>query len=537
MNKLTASILVLAASLHAEPLPTVTRQPGEDVNSAALRTRQGLTSGPNLLFNGWGVSPAGQHVDCGDLALKILIAPDKKAAIAVCAGYNRQGVNVVSPDAGHETQFITMKEAFNGLAFSPDGKKFYVSGGDSGVITIFNYADGKASLDREVKLTADNGHIFLAGIAVHPSTGALYVCNEANHEVWMLNPDTLAREQVIAVGQHPHSCAVGGDGKHLYVSNWGSRSVSVIDMAKGARLRDITVGVRPNDMALAPDGRLFVACSGDNSVHVITTGKLEKTGPDASPARPLWAGTREIISTSLYPQSPEGSTPCGVAVSADGRTLFVANADNNDVMVVDISGDLMDDAQERGELIALVNGFIPTGWYPSAVCPTPDGQFLIVANGKGLTSRASAPPRSKSPTKLHTGILFDHPGRTFEGSLSFIAKPDAKQMAAYTEQVRKNSPYHPEHFAKAALPGDTVIPAKVGDPCPIKYVLYIIKENRTYDQVMGDMTDKRRQAHRQRRPEDHDVRRERHAQPASDRARLRAARQSVLQQRGERGRP
>ena len=481
--------LFLAGSLHAAPLPTTSRQAGEDVNSVEVRTRQSLTSGANLLFNGWGVSPAGQHVPCGDLALKILIAPDKKAAIAVCAGYNQQGVNVVSLDTKRESKFIPLKEAFNGLAFSRDGKKFFVSGGDSGVIYIFNYANGMASLDREVKPDVDTSKVFLAGIAVNPSTGALYVCNEANHEVWVLNSDTLAREQAIPVGQHPHSCAVGGDGKHLYVSNWGSRSVSVIDMKKGERLRDITVGVRPNDLALAPDGRLFVACSGDNTVHVIGTSKLEKAGPDASPARPLWAGTREIISTSLYPQSPEGSTPCGVAVSADGKTLFVANADNNNVMVVDISGDLTEEAKDRGEKIAVVNGFIPTGWYPSAVCPTPDGQFLLVANGKGLTSRASAPPRSNAPTKLHTGILFDHPGKTFEGSLSFIAKPDAKQMAAYTEQVRRNSPYHPEDIAKAPLKSDAVIPAKVGDPCPIKYVLYIIKENRTYDQVLSDMTD------------------------------------------------
>ncbi|MBI3880044.1 MAG: bifunctional YncE family protein/alkaline phosphatase family protein [Verrucomicrobia bacterium] len=481
--------LFTALAAGAATKPTAVRKPDEDVNSAAVRTRQSLGANKDLLFNGWGVSPAGQHVSCGDLALKIVIAPDKKAALAVCAGYNHQGVNVVSLDAKRESQFIKAPQAFNGLVFSRDGKKFYVSGGDSGVIYIFNYANGKASLDREVKPDAGAAHVFLAGLAVHPGTGALYVCNEGGHEIWLLDPATLKREQTIAVGQHPHSCAIGGDEKHLYVSNWGSRSVSVIDMKKGVRLRDITVGIRPNDLALAPDGRLFVACSGDNTVHVIGTGKLEKAGPDASPARPLWAGTREIISTSLYPQSPEGSTPCSVAVSADGKTLFVANADNNAVMVVDISGNLMEEAKDHGEKIALVNGFIPTGWYPSAVCPTPDGQFLLVANGKGLTSSPSAPAKSDHPTKLHTGILHDHPGKTFEGSLSFVAKPDAKQMAAYTEQVRRNSPYHPEQFVKSPLPSDTVIPAKVGDPCPIKYVLYIIKENRTYDQVMSDMTD------------------------------------------------
>ena len=140
---------------------------------------------------------------------------------------------------------------------------------------------------------------------------------------------------------------MGADDRHLYVSNWGSRSVSVVDTDKNKRVRDITVGLRPNDMTVAPDGRLFVACAGDNTVHVIPTKLLENPGADASPARRLWEGTREIISTSLYPQSPEGSTPVGVAVSPDGRTLFVANADNNSVVVVDISNTISEEARKN----------------------------------------------------------------------------------------------------------------------------------------------------------------------------------------------
>ena len=466
-----------------------TRQLVEDVNSATVRNRQGLAPGASLLFNGWGVTPAGEHVPCGDLALKILIAPDKKAAVAVCAGYNQVGVNVVSLDPKRATEFIPLKRVFNGLAFSRDGKKFYVSGGDSRVICVFDYANGKATFEREVELTLDSANVFLAGMAVHPATGALYVCNEANHEILVLHPETLKVETTISVGQHPHSCVMGADGQHLYVSNWGSRSVSIVDAKKAVRLRDITVGIRPNDMTVAPDGRLFVACAGDNTVHVIPTASLPEASRDPGPSRRLWEGTREIVSTSLYPQSPEGSTPCGVAVSPDGRTLFVANADNNSVMVVDISGSLTEDAAKHEEKISLVNGFIPTGWYPSAVTVTPDNQFLLVANGKGLKSRANAPPPGKSSERLHTGIRFEHPGRTLRGSISFIAKPDPKQMAAYTGQVRRNSPFHPEHLRQAPLTSDSVIPSKVGDPCPIKYVLYIIKENRTYDQVMSDMTD------------------------------------------------
>jgi DNA-binding beta-propeller fold protein YncE len=490
MKLLSLPLLALAlCTAHAATSPTTARQPDEDVNTAAVRNRSLLSSGPNLLFNGWGVTPAGEHIRSGDLALKLIIAPDKKAAVAVCAGYNEVGVSVIGLGAPHTTQFIALPEAFNGLVFSSDGTKFYVTGGDTGQIYVFDYADGHATLARTVKIKTASTHVFLAGLALDPATGALYVCNEADHELWRLNPETLAIEQTVGVGQHPHSCLVGGDGLHLYVSNWGSRSVSIVNLKKMIRVRDITVGIRPNDLALAPDGRMFVACSGDNTVHVITTGKLEKPGEAAGPTRRLWEGTREVISTSLYPQSPEGSTPCALAISPDGWTLFVANADNNNVVVVDISGNLMEEAKDRGEKIALVNGFIPTGWYPTAIAVSPDNQFLLVANGKGLTSRASSPARSKSPNKLPTGLTYDHPGKTFEGWISIIAKPDTAQMVRYTEQVRKNSPYHPEQFRQAPGPSDSVIPAKVGEPCPIKYVLYIVKENRTYDQVMSDMTD------------------------------------------------
>src|SRR5579864_9210788 len=118
------SLLVLSGAMASETAST--RQPGEDVNSAALRQRPHLAPDANLLFNGWGLSPAGEPVRISDMPLKMVIAPDGKAVVAVCAGYNEAGVNVVSLAGGHERQFISLKEAFNGLAFSPDGKKFYV---------------------------------------------------------------------------------------------------------------------------------------------------------------------------------------------------------------------------------------------------------------------------------------------------------------------------------------------------------------------------------------------------------------------------
>ncbi len=479
----------LMAGITSVPAAATVRQSDEDVNSPALRNRPGLHPDEHLLFNGWGVTPAGEQVPVSDLALKLVVAPDGKHLFAVHGGFNQHGLTVFDLATRKETQFLPLNKSWNGLAFSHDGGQCFVSGGDSGKIHVFKYTDGKASFDRSVSPSNDVSDVFLAGIAVQPDTGKLYVCNEANDEIWVLNPQSLALEATIPVGQHPHTCILGADCRYLYVSDWGSRSVSVVDTVKARRVQTIKVGLRPNDMALSRDGRLFVACAGDNTVHVIETKALESPEAEASPTRRVPEGTREIISTSLYPDSPEGSTPDAVAVSPDGRTLFVANADNNSVAVVDISNSLSEDARRNRESVSVVEGFIPVGWYPSAVAVSPDNQTLFVANGKGLASRPNFPPLTSDPRRLHKPPAFDYIGRTLSGAVSFIPRPDTAQMTAYTRQVRRNSPYTPEQFQTAPIASDSVIPAKVGEACPIKYVLYIIKENRTYDQVFGDFRD------------------------------------------------
>jgi YVTN family beta-propeller protein len=475
-------------STKASELPI--RQPDEDVNSAAVRQRTGLRPNTNLLFNGWGVTPAGTQVLISDLALKLVIAPDHKRVIATHGGYNEEGVTVIDIATRKQTQFIPLEETWNGIAFTPDGHRFYASGGQSGQIYVFSYRDGVAKLEQTLKPDADGSPVFLAGLATEPASGKLYACNEANDEVWVLDPQTMAVQARIPVGARPHTCVFGADHRHLYVSNWGGKNVSAVDTKRLRRVRDIGVGLRPNDMVLAPDGRLFVACSGDNTVHVIQTVALETLEVGASPTRRPPEGAREIIATSLYPESPEGSTPDALAISPDGRTLFVANADNNNVMVVDISNaTLSDERPSKGESVSLVEGFIPVGWYPSALAVSPNGDDLIVANGKGLASRSNVPAIFGKRALSNNPKAFDHVGHTLQGALSFIGRPDAAQMTAYTAQVRLNSPYKPEQFQHAPVPSESAIPEKVGAPCPIKHVLYIIKENRTYDQLFGDFRD------------------------------------------------
>ncbi len=144
-----------------------------------------------------------------------------------------------------------------------------------------------------------------------------------------------------------------------------------------------------------------------------------------------------------------------------------------------------------------VKGFIPTGWYPTAVAITPDGKQLLVGVGKGNQTKSNPIEREKTERKTETDDLaiakrrvlpFPYIGTTLSGSLTIVQVPDEKTLAAYTETVYKNCPYSDKLLEAAPYPEKTAIPTRVGDPSPIKYVLYIIKENRTYDQVFGDLT-------------------------------------------------
>ena len=461
-----------------------------------------LHATPGELFNGWKLTPAGRHVGVNAMPMKMAFSPDGKTLAAVCAG-RWDGLALVDTATEQTRQWLPLRRAFNGVGFSPDGKRIYVTGGDSDSVHVFAFdgttataaepihvadappatapAAEDASVGRKLskRALADGVEHFLAGLTVDPKTGRLFVCDEAAEVVLVIDPNAGKVVATWPTRARPYACCLGGGGRYLYVSNWGDRSVSAIDTATGKQAARIGVGLRPNEMAVAKDGRLFVSCAGDNTVHVIQTGaptdndNLAATSEKAPPPE----SSLEILSTSLYESSPEGSTPDAVAVSPDGKSLFVANADNNDVMVADVA----DATASR------VVGFVPVGWYPTAVAS--DGKHLFVANGKGLGGDQPGAAATR-PSPGHVGGLpFDNGLAILAGSVSVIDPPTPAQLADYTRQVRANSPYTPASIRRSTQPNESVIPSRVGGDCPITHVLYVIKENRTYDQVYGDMTD------------------------------------------------
>src|SRR5262249_43226034 len=243
------------------------------------------------------------------------------------------------------------------------------------------------------------------------------------------------------------------------------RIVHVVRRADLRIVAKIGVGEHPNQLALHPsDDRLFVACASSNSVSVIDTRRGIVT---------------ETIKTSLFPRAPEGSTPDALAVAPDGQTLYVANADNNCVAVIDIS--IPNESQ--------VKGFIPTGWYPTAVAVTPDSKTLLIGVGKGNQTKPNPLYKDKPPEgdkgSSERKLPYPYIGTTLSAALSIVPVPKEKQLIDYTATVYRNCPYSDKLLTSVPYPHKTAIPNKVGGPSPIKYVIYIIRENRTYDQVFG----------------------------------------------------
>ncbi len=216
-------------------------------------------------------------------------------------------------------------------------------------------------------------------------------------------------------------------------------------------IEELATDEHPNAMVLSKDGkRLFVACADGASVWVYDT----------------FSGlVIEQVSMSLFPDAPLTATPNSLALSPDGKTLLVANADTNSVAVVDVTNSAR----------SMVSGFIPTGWYPTNAMFSRDGQQIFVLSGKGLTP---------SPNMTNAGM-----DQRLTGTVSALPTPDATTLAAYTRQVYAVTPYSDAIRLKPANPPvASPIPTVVGGASPIKHVFYIIRENRTYDSVFGDLS-------------------------------------------------
>jgi YVTN family beta-propeller protein len=437
-------------------------------------------SGVMTLPNGWRITPAGTHIKLpGDLPMKMASVGDGSELLVLTAGFHDHSLSAINVRTHEIAATLDVVKAWDGMAYDARSGAVYLSGGGPGkrgfaaMMTRLGLAPAmKDSIDKPIlRVRYSGGKLipqpaigisglaekdrYISGLAL-AADGALFALNIQTDTLYRLAGSDFSQQTSVKTAYRPYGVVISPDGRMLAVSNWGDRSVSLYDAASLRERERIPVGSHPNEMVWSKDDRLFIADSGSNEVSVIAGHAMKET-----------------IHTSLDPKALVGSTPDALTISPDGRRLYVANADNNNVAVVDISN--------RDE--SRVLGFIPTGWYPTAIAV--DGRQLYVGTGKGMGFRNNYPAstdRIYQRSAPNPRTPYDYIGAVLSGHVSFVDVPDATRLAAYTRQAMANVPA-PEAYV------DSGWAAKIQkDVFPkIHHVLYVIRENRTYDQVFGDL--------------------------------------------------
>lgn len=418
------------------------------------------------LPNGWSLSPAGRSLPLGDLPLNMAVSASKKLIAVTNNGQGKQTLQLIDVQTEKILDNIEIKKSWLGLCFSSDEKKLYASGGNDNWILQYAITNQKLQLEDSIKLGNKwPTKISPAGIALNDKKQLLYVVTKDNNSLYVIDLKNKKVADSVSLDAEAFTCILSPDKKLLYISVWGNKKVIIYNTILKKLSGTIDVGEHPNELCLSKKGNyLYVANALDNSVSVINTKKQKVI---------------ETLTASLYPDAPQGSTTNGLALSADEKSLFIANADNNCLAVFDVSRP----GNSRSK------GFIPVGWYPT--CVKVIGKKIFVTNGKGFSSFAN--PRGPSPVKAKVKYQADDEkapqfiGGLMKGSMSIIDMPSEKQLGIYSQQVYTNTPYTKEKELLSKGEAGNPIPQKIGDPSPIKHVFYIIKENRTYDQVLGDI--------------------------------------------------
>ena len=425
------------------------------------------------LPNGWSLTPVGKGLPLGDLPLNLVVSSSGKYAAVTNNGQSVQSIQLFDVKNQKQLHAVTIPKAWYGLQFSSNEKYLYASGGNDNRILQYEVVNNKLRLKDSLILGAPwPTPISPTGLTLDDKKNLLYVVTKDDKSLYIF--DLLSKK---VVGQYElpgegYMCLLAPQKDVLYISCWGCDKVLSFDLKSKIFKPSITVGDNPNEMAVTKNGRyLYVCNANDNTVSVIDLIKN---------------AVIETLNTALYADALTGSTPDALALSKDEKTLYIANADNNCLTVFNVSTPGLSKAK----------GFIPTGWYPTNVKVV--DKNIWITNGKGFSSMANPkgpnPIEKRQHVNLHAGDDDEPEGvqyiaGLFKGTLSIIPEPNEQQLFQFSKAVYNNTPYTKGIEAVAQGREGNPVPVKLGQPSPIKYVFYVIKENRTYDQVLGDIPD------------------------------------------------
>lgn len=430
-----------------------------------------LESNRVTLPNGWKLTPAGKSLPLGDLPLNLAVSNSEKYMAVTNNGQSVQSIQLLDLKLDKIISTVVIPKSWYGLKFSYDDKFLYASGGNDNRILKYSVSPKGLSLVDSIIL-GDKwpNKISPAGIEVDEKANRMYVVTKEDNSLYVIDLKQKIILRKFALGGEGYSCMLDKFSSTLFVSVWGADKVLLISTISMDVLKTIPVGDNPNEMTQSSNGRfLYVSNANDNSVSII----------DLSQQRVL-----EVLDAAMYSDAPPGSTTNGLALSEDGSRLYIANADNNCLAVFDVT--------RPGASRAI--GFIPVGWYPTSVKVV--NRKIYVANGKGFSSKAN--PNGPNPARRREEVTYqkgdlkkvqevEYIGGLFKGTMSIIPEPSPEDLGVYSTITYRNTPYKKELEIRPEGEEGNPIPMMVGKPSPIKYVFYIVKENRTYDQVLGDM--------------------------------------------------
>lgn len=433
--------------------------------------------GDTLLPTGRYIHPAGEVWTMPGRPVDLRLSPDGSTVFVKESG----GLRVFDAASGKQKQALDSPEgaSLTGLAVSRAGTKVLFTSAGNALHIYGAGADGVFELLKSLPLPGPGGKgaSFPCGIAFTRDETRAWVCLSRNNTLALVSLRDGTIEKEIPVGVAPYDLAIVGN--TAYVSNQGGSrpkagartapsggtetetdergvakggSLSVVDLDAGKELAQIPTGLQPCDVLALPErGAVLVANANDDTVSWIDTATRRET---------------HRIGTRPLPNLPFGSMPNALALSPDHRTLYIANAGNNAVAVFDVTS------------APALTGFLPTAWYPTAIAT--HGARVFVTSAKGLGSRAD----KRKPEEGRNS--HDH-----LGTVQSIPVPAPATLAEWTAQVKADG-RAPQILASLERTGtaDTPavpVPARLGDPSVFKHVIYVIKENRTYDQVFGDM--------------------------------------------------
>ena len=446
-------------------------------------------------------------------AVTTAVSPDRKTLLVLTSGYNRNnnssGQTVPSASTEYvfvfdisvnppvQKQVLQIPNAFEGMVWNPNGKEFYVSGGPDDVVLVFGWSGTNWTQSASIGLGHPDANgltalgptsPMVAGLAVSQNGTRLLAANYRHDSVSLVDLQTRTKiaeldlrpgkinpaQAGIPGGEYPFWTVIKGDSK-AYVSSMRDREIVVLDI-KGnglsARSR-IHVKGQPNKMVLNKNqSLLFVATDVTDSVNVINT-----TSDQVVEEIPV-LGTHKVLAQL---KEFKGSNPNSLALSPDEKTLYVTEGGINAIAVIRLAEDRDEDGDQDGR--SRVVGLIPTGWYPNSVSLNQTGSLLYVVNGKsqaGPNPHGCRDVAAVNGNSVPCNAANEYVWQLTKAGFSVIPTPKDNALADLTEQVAENNGF--------SLKGDLEKNPMIAFlRQQIKHVIYVVKENRTYDQILGDL--------------------------------------------------